>query len=554
MLSGTIVAAERILVAFTADHHVPVLVVGGSLVGMSTAMLLGHHGVRALVVEHHRGTAIHPRAAQISQRTMEIFRSVGLEDIIRNRSAEQFVQDGAIMAVETLAGRELAWFIANLNEGVRDVSPTERVFVSQSLLEPVLKGRAEALGADLRFGTDMMSFEQDEEGVTAVMRGRDSGKTETVRASYMVAADGAHSGVRQQLGIGETGRGVFSNSVTIYFRGDVAPLLRGRNLSVIYVSNASLRGFFRIEKPFDRGFLAVNATGSPDSPVTDVATGITEKRCRELVRLALGADVDVTIENVMPWKAAASLADRFAHGRVFLVGDAAHIMPPNGGFGGNTGVQDAHNLAWKLAMTLGDAGRAHLLSTYEDERRPVAGFTVEQAYSRYVTRTAPYLGTQGIEPAEADLNVELGYGYRSAAIVPGQDGSPASMHANPRETRARPGTRAPHVWLQRNGGQISTLDLYGSRFVLLSGTDGTWCEPARRAAARLAVPLDVHRIGDTVLENQAGDFGTGYDITAAGAVIIRPDGFVGWRSRTSMSDQEGVIERVLRSLTGSERT
>src|SRR5205823_15099225 len=140
---------------------VPVVIAGGSLVGMSTALLLGHHGVKALAVEHHRGTAIHPRAAQISQRTMEIFRTVGVEQIVREKSDEQFVQDGAIMAVETLAGKELTYFISNLNEGIRDVSPSERVFISQSLLEPLLKSKAEELGAQLRFVTDMMSFAQD---------------------------------------------------------------------------------------------------------------------------------------------------------------------------------------------------------------------------------------------------------------------------------------------------------------------------------------------------------------------------------------------------------
>src|SRR5688500_496009 len=151
-----------------SDFEVPVLIVGGSLVGMSTALLLGHYGIPALAVEHHRGTAIHPRAAHISQRTMEIFRPVGVEHIVRQKSDQQFVQDGAIMAVETLAGKELAWFISNLNEGIRDVSPSERVFISQSLLEPLLKARAEELGAQLRFGTDMISFEQDAAGVTAV--------------------------------------------------------------------------------------------------------------------------------------------------------------------------------------------------------------------------------------------------------------------------------------------------------------------------------------------------------------------------------------------------
>src|SRR5437016_1864324 len=258
--------------------EVPVLITGGSLVGLSAAMLLGHQGVPSLVVEHHRGTAIHPRAAQISQRTMEIFRTVGIEQIVRRKSDEQFVQDGAIMAVETLAGKELAWFISNLNEGVRDVSPTERVFISQSLLEPLLKARAEELGATLRFGTDLVSFEEDADGVTATIRDRDRGETQHVRASYLVAADGAHSRIRERLGIAMRGRGVFSNSVTIYFRGDVAPLLAGRNLSVIYVNHPALRGFIRLVKPFGHGCLAVNALGEPQAPVTDVSAGLTEDR------------------------------------------------------------------------------------------------------------------------------------------------------------------------------------------------------------------------------------------------------------------------------------
>ena len=134
-----------------ADIEVPVLIVGGSLVGMSTALLLGHHGIRSLAVEHHRGTAIHPRAAMITQRTMEVLRTVGIEQIVLQKSEEQFVQDGAIMALETLAGKELSYFIANLNEGVRDVSPSPRIFITQSLLEPLLKSRAEELGDELRF-------------------------------------------------------------------------------------------------------------------------------------------------------------------------------------------------------------------------------------------------------------------------------------------------------------------------------------------------------------------------------------------------------------------
>src|SRR5215469_4360673 len=305
------------------EIEVPVLIVGGSLVGMSTALLLGCHGIKALAVEHHRGTAIHPRAAFIHQRTIEIFRMAGVERIIYEKSGEQFDQDGAIMSVETLAGKELAWYIANLNEKVRDVSPCARVFITQSLLEPLLQQRAAALGADLRFATDMVSFEQDAGGVTALIRHRDTGATQTVRARYMVACDGSRSRIRETLGIPLLGRGVFSNSITIYFRAvkphSFSSLIRGRNLSVIMVVNPSLRGFFRIEKPYESGFLAVLATGDPDHPNTDVSQDLTEARCFQYIYEALGTDeIPVTIENVMHWQSRADIAERFTAGRVFL--------------------------------------------------------------------------------------------------------------------------------------------------------------------------------------------------------------------------------------------
>lgn len=508
-------------------------------------MLLGHHGVPALVVEHHRGTAIHPRAAQVSQRTMEIFRTVGVEQIVRQRSGEQFVQDGAIMAVESLTGRELAWFVANLNEGIRDVSPTERVFISQSLLEPVLKARASELGAELRFGTDMVSFAQDDEGVDASVRQRDTGATDTIRARYLVAADGAHSPVREQLGIPTHGRGTFSKSVTIYFRAEVAPLLRGRNLSVIYVNHPLLRGFIRVEKPFDRGFLAVNALGDPASPQTDVATGLTDERCVELVRLALGApDLAVAVDNVMPWNAEASVADRFRDRRLFLAGDSAHVMPPNGGFGGNTGVQDAHNLAWKLAMVLNGTAGEDLLTTYEAERKPVGEFTTEQAYSRYVTRTAPYLGTAGIEPVANDLAVELGYAYASAAIA--NEGEPVAP-GDPRASKGRPGTRAPHLWLDRPRERISTLDLFGRRFAIVAASGGgAWCEAMPDVAGAMGLNVDVHHIGAGGLRDVDSAFHDAYGLSETGAVLVRPDGFVGWRATSLPEGGAPACPRMLR--------
>jgi 2-polyprenyl-6-methoxyphenol hydroxylase-like FAD-dependent oxidoreductase len=523
-----------------SDIEAPVLIVGGSLVGMSTALLLAHHGVPALMVEQHRGTAIHPRAALINQRTMEIFRTVGVEQVVMRKSDEQFDQDGAVMSVETLTGREIAYFIPNLNEGVRDVSPTMRVFITQSLLEPLLKARAEELGARLRFGTEMVSFEQDADGVTALIRDRDSGKTSTVHARYLVGADGPRSVIRQNLGISMRGRGVFSNSATIYFRANVAPLLRGRNLSIIMVVNPTLRGFFRIEKPYQSGFLAVNTLGNPDHPDTDVTRGLNEQRSRELVQAALGtADVPVTIENVMPWQSTADVADSFTQGRVFLAGDAAHVMPPFGGFGGNTGIADAHNLAWKLAMVVQGKAGPTLLASYEPERRPVAAFTVEQAYSRYVTRSAQYLGTTGMQKLENDLNIELGYCYRSGAVLAERHGA---SHENPRESKGRPGTRAPHLWIELAGQKISTLDLFGKNFVLAAGAEGrAWCVSAQAAAGELTINLDVHRL-------EADAFPDAYGITRSGAVLVRPDGFVAWRAQSNRGASSSALIEPLRAI------
>ena len=531
------------------DVEVPVLIVGGSLVGMSTALLLAHHGVRSLVVEQHRGTAIHPRAAQISQRTMEIFRTVGVEQIVREKSEEQFVQDGAILAVESLAGKEIERYISNLNEGVTDVSPCRRCFISQSLLEPLLKERAQELGAELLFGTEMVSFEQDADGVTAILRDRDTGKSTRVRANYMVAADGSRSGVRERLGIRMAGHGAFSKSITIYFRADVEQLLRDRNMTVIYVLNPVLRGFFRIEKPFQSGFLVVNISNDSGHPVTDVSTGLTEQRCLEFVRAGLGTnDIPINIENVMHWDCVADVAERFRAGRILIAGDAAHTMPPNGGFGGNTGVQDAHNLAWKLAMVMKGLAGPDLLSTYEPERQPASAFTVEQAYTRYVVRVAPDLPADPHQPVAKDLNIEMGYVYRSSAVI-SEDAQDERVHENPRESKGRPGTRAPHVWLEREGRQISTLDLFGGNFALLAGSESkALCEIARPGAKRMRTGLDIHRVDADSLTDPSREFRTAYGIAPTGAVLVRPDGFVAWRTKNGDGDSTQRFERAFMTL------
>jgi 2-polyprenyl-6-methoxyphenol hydroxylase-like FAD-dependent oxidoreductase len=307
-----------------------VLIVGGSLVGLSAAAFLAWHGVPSLSVERHHGTAIHPRAGHFHLRTLEVLRSVGLERRVRAASEEQFDPDGGINAVESLAGREIATYIANLNEGVAAISPSTRLFMTQQSLEPLIRARAEELGATLRYATELVSFEQDADGVTGHIRNVVSGETAAVRAKYLVAADGNRSQVRERLGIGTRGPGHLADCVTIYFHADCGAALRGRNLGVIYVFNADLRGFFRLVRTGDSGFLAVMTLGDMSEPnAVKVAQGITAERCIAFVHSATGMpDAKVEIEDVASWRAVAEVAERFTDRRVFLIGDAAHVMPP----------------------------------------------------------------------------------------------------------------------------------------------------------------------------------------------------------------------------------
>ncbi|MBV8943999.1 MAG: FAD-dependent monooxygenase [Solirubrobacterales bacterium] len=531
-----------------------VLIVGGSLVGLSAALLLRLHGIDCLVVERHTGTAIHPRAGHFHLRTVEILRSAGLEERVRRKGEEHYHPDGGINNVESLAGREIASYFPNLNAGVDEFSPTVRLFIDQDDLEPILRARAEELGAELRYRSECTAVWQDADGVSATLRALSANSEQTVRTKYLIAADGNRSPTRERLGIAMQGHGLLSNSVTIYFRAevDLAPLLEGRYQGVNYVTNSVLRGFFRLDRSGNRGFLVVNLVGDtarpeivaayPSAPWANVAQTISEERALELLRAAIGVpDIPVVIEDVATWRAVADSAERYQEGRVFLAGDAAHVVPPNGGYGGNTGVQDAHNLAWKLALVLRGIAGPGLLDTYDEERRPIGELTVEQAYARYVTRVAPYLGTEGMQPLVDDFSMEIGYRYNSAAVVLEPDDDRA-LHQHPREAKGRPGSRAPHVFVDLGGARSSTLDLLGRNFVLLLAPGGEgWRGAVGAAASELGLPVEHHVIPDQ-------QFPDAYGITGAGAVLVRPDGFVAWRAADGTGASERAAREVLRTL------
>ena len=514
-----------------------VLIVGGSLVGLSAAAFLGWHGISAQVVEKHAGTSINPRAGYFHIGTMEAYRRIGLESAIRTASEQQFGPDGGINLVESLAGRELARFIDSINAGVEPYSPSRRFFMTQQSLEPLLHKRAEELGARLSYRSELVGFDQGDDHVLARVRDLGSGAVREIRAKWMIAADGNRSPVREALGIGMSGPGLLSDSITIYFKADCRPWLEGRQLGVIYVINPDQRGFFRFEARGTRGFLAVNTLGDlalPDS--TNVAGDTSTDRCIELVRSAVGVpDLAVDIEDVATWKATAEYAQAYRKGRVFLAGDAAHVVPPTGGFGGNTGVQDAANLAWKLAMVLkGEAGEG-LLDTYEAERLPVAQITVEQAYARYVRRVTPEWIEPGTPEMRDELTMEIGQFYRSPGIIDGRSVDELAC-VHPDVTRGRPGSRAPHAWV---GDGVSTIDSAANGFALLIGPDGgRW----RAAGESQSSALEI-----LMLEPAAAD---ACGIGRSGALLARPDGYVAWRTPDERNASSETISRVLSTVLG----
>ncbi|WP_455771405.1 FAD-dependent oxidoreductase, partial [Streptomyces xanthophaeus] len=370
------------------EHRVPVLIVGGSLVGLCTSLFLGRHGIRHMLVEKHSGTSMHPRGRGINVRTMEVFRVAGVEGRIRE-AASVLSDNHGILQGGSLTGDDQEWLFEEIDPGgaIARFSPSTWCLCSQNDIEPVLMSVAPTLGADLRFSTELLSFDPDETGVTAIVKNRDTGEHTTVRADYLVAADGPRSPVREQLRIGQSGSGDLFHNVSITFRSHaLARIVGDRRFIVCYLTKPDADGALL---PVDNHEQWVfHAPWHPDQGET--LEDFTDERCIEHIRRAVGApDLDVTITGKAPWHAAERVARQYGSGRVFLAGDSAHEMSPTGAFGSNTGIQDAHNLAWKLAAVLEGWAGPSLLETYEAERQPVAQATGEPAAARAAPHRPP---------------------------------------------------------------------------------------------------------------------------------------------------------------------
>ncbi|HEX3783156.1 MAG TPA: FAD-dependent monooxygenase [Pseudonocardiaceae bacterium] len=470
-------------------EQVPVIIVGGGLTGLSAALFLGQHGIKSLVVERHRSTANHPKARGFNARTMELFRNAGLERRVLAGGAD-LKENRDIVLCETLAQVPFQRVDKPRNDAaVSRVSPAQECLCPQDVLEPILLDAARELGADIRFNSELLDFDQDAAGVTATIDGQQ------VRADYLIACDGARSPIRQQLGIGMSRGAETFFSVGISFIADLADTVVDPYI-LAYVTHPGARGVMLPINNHDRWVFHLRFDPAAGESVDD----FTEEHCERLIRAATGRpNLDIRLTDVAEWETTCALADRYRAGRTFIAGDAAHIIPPAGALGANTGIQDAHNLAWKLAFVVKGLAGPALLDTYEAERHPVGRLTVDQALLRWYSSERPSADADFLD----DVAIMFGVRYSSSAV---HNLGSTTQSSRP-EPDGTPGTRAPHVWL---GDNMSTVDLFGPEFTLMHESD-QWVD----AATRIDTPINLCQVH-------------GFDDTA---LLVRPDGYVAWRGR-----------------------
>ncbi|WP_078882933.1 FAD-dependent monooxygenase [Streptomyces sp. NRRL S-1314] len=536
-----------------------VLVAGSGTTGLATAAFLAEQGVDCLLLGSRGERPRPPRILGIHPRAMELLRALGVEEAVRRLpSARALAGNTGIIAVESLAGHELgaldAKYVVGPGADLGALSPTTWCLCDEDELEEVLYARAERLGVRMLPEAELVSFDQDgrgDDGITAVVRDPGAGDEHRVRACCLVDAGGTGGEVRGRLGIGFERR-TLGHFVTVRFTADLTGELRGRRFVMAYVSNPDVQGSLM---PLDNR--ADWVLHLRYDPVTEPAESFTPERCADLVRAATGVrDLRPRIESVTAWAGEAGVAERFREGQVFLAGDAAHVMPPSGGFDAGTGVIDAHNLAWKLVAVLDGWAHPDLLHSYDEERRPVCAATAEQAVLRAGDRArlhAAYPDPEDPELVEDPL-VWLSSRYRSAAVMPWDEGTLPGHGLWAAENDGRPGSRAPHLRLRRGGTEISVHDLFGRSMVLLTGPDNRpWQEAARSVAAELGVPVQVFGIGSD-LEDLDDRWPELYGVTAQGAVLVRPDGVVAWRCTDAPIFTRTVLRGMTRRVLRLDRT
>ncbi|MFE0653137.1 FAD-dependent monooxygenase [Streptomyces sp. NPDC059534] len=576
--------------------EVPVLIVGGGGCGLSASVFLADQGVDHLLVERHPDTSRIPKAHYLNQRTMEIFRQHGIADDVLAEAAplEMF---GKVRWQTTLAGdgpmdRRLihemdAFGGGELRESYEEVGPVLPAKLPQMWLEPILRRHAENRSPGrVLFHHELTTFSDEGDHVRAEVRNVETGEVTTVKAQYLIGADGGRF-VGPEVGIKLDGPPGLVNTTTAYFSADLSEWWEEGTLITHFLSPEDpdlSSNLIEMGPSWGKACEQWGLHFAPGPPGRwDAETVI--PRIRELLRLP---ELEVEVHKVTDWIVHAHLADRYRVGRVLIAGDAAHRQPPAVGLGLNTGIQDAHNLVWKLAAVINGGSPDSLIDTYESERRPVGRENVDWAVSaashhqvvidaigaghnipagRRLQRLEAYFDpsangdtvrARALEIFHThrggcqSLDMEVGFGYEEGALVPDGTERPARVPMrNVHVPTSRPGHRVPHAWISRDGELLSTIDLTGtSGYVLLTGPEGTaWTEAAERVAEKYSVPVVTARIGEGGdYEDVDGGWEAVRQITAAGALVVRPDGHVAYRATDAVEDPEQALTEVFAAL------
>lgn len=573
-----------------------VLIVGSGPAGGAAALCLSTLGIPNIVITKYRWTANTPRAHITNQRTMEVFRDLGIEaEVLADASPHEIIGDTVFCT--SIAGEEIGRIRTWGTDPARGAdhrlaSPCLTCDIPQTYLEPILVRNASARGTQTRFSTEYVAHTQDAAGVEVLARDRLTGAEYTIRAKYLIGADGARSAVAADAGLPMAGAMDIAGSMNITFRADIAAHVRHRPSVLYWVIQPGSNvggigaGLVRMVRPWHEWLIVWGYDIDEPPPVVD------EAEATRIVRALLGMPgLDVEITGTSLWGNNEMYATHLQAGRVFCAGDAVHRHPPSNGLGSNTSIQDAYNLAWKLAAVLrGQAGPA-LLDTYTTERAPVAEQIVRRANksSREFVQLFDALGVTGarteaemvaaIEERKANTpagaakraalvdamalkhyefnahGVEMGQFYTSAAVVsdgsvrPAPDRDPELYY----QPSTVPGARLPHVWVGDHTRRLSTLDLAPvDRFTLLTGIAGeAWAAAAAAVAEDLAVPLAAVVIGPgRAVTDLYYDWARVREVDEDGALLVRPDKHIGWRATSMATDPENALRAAMTAILG----
>lgn len=577
-------------------YETDVLIIGSGPAGSTTSALLSKYGVKNMVVTKYGWLANSPRAHITNQRAMEIFRDLGIEEEIIEKAVPQELMGNNVFCT-SLAGEELGRLYSWGNQPNRMAdytlsSPTKICDIPQNLVEPIIVGAAATNGSKYKFDIEYQSHEQDESGVTVLCKDRLSDEEFTIRAKYLVGADGGNSKVAENLNLPYEGEMGVGGSMNIVFKMDLTKYVAHRPSALYWVMQPGSNvggigmGLVRLVRPWNE-WLIVWGYDINDGPPE-----INDDLAKEIaIKLVGDNSIPIEILQTSTWTVNHCYATKISDRRVFCMGDAIHRHPPSNGLGSNTSIQDAFNLAWKLAMVVKGEAKETLLESYEAERAPIAKQIVDRA-NKSIEEFGPIFQSLGlgdnIDPEQMKANmaklkdnnptseqqredlrkaialksyefnchgVELNQRYASKAIV--SDNTVEEEYLRDKElyyqASTRPGAHLPHVWLGDNGHRISTLDVTGKgKLTLFTGIGGEdWIKAANEISKSMNVVIETVQIGpDRDYTDLYGEWAEVRNIKDSGCLLIRPDFHIAFRAKEVSNNSKQELNNALNQVLG----